>query len=193
MPNWCTNIMIVKGNDVEEFDNDFHGLPAYATKGDDKKRCFNAIVEQPSDNELEDVLNENENLVFSLLNSNYEISPQRSWRISMWGTKWDIYSDDIKIREANLLDDKNVYYKYTFHTAWSPPIAFVKNASKKYPDLKFILKYHEVNMGVLGKAVVKDGEILKDIFDDSNEEELKELENDEDLKPIFEAYYQEVK
>ena len=39
---------------------------------------------------------------------------------------------------------------YDFDTAWGPPIEFVKNISKKFPELLFYLKYHEPGMAFAG-------------------------------------------
>tara|TARA_Y100001963_G_scaffold131404_1_gene188720 strand:+ start:2223 stop:2696 length:474 start_codon:yes stop_codon:yes gene_type:complete len=53
-----------------------------------------------------------------------------TWRVDNWGTKWDAY--DTGEWEGDTI---------TFFSAWSPPIEWLREVAKKYPDLAFTLDY----------------------------------------------------
>ena len=70
-----------------------------------------------------------------------------NWCIKNWGTKWDI--------EAGLGGaDANELF-YAFDSAWSPPTEWLKKVAKKYPKLKFSLKYDEEGVGIMGVAIAE--------------------------------------
>jgi hypothetical protein len=50
-----------------------------------------------------------------------------------------------------------------FLTAWVPPIKYVINVSKKYPDLTFTLDFEEFSMNIWGTVFVKNGKELRRI------------------------------
>jgi len=77
--------------------------------------------------------------------------------IETWGTKWDIDPKSVKT-----LKNKNKE-KIVFDTAWSPPVNFIENASKKYPGLKFRLKYVEPGFEFYGQTEYKNGKKLKSL------------------------------
>ena len=66
------------------------------------------------------------------------------WCVDNWGTKWDI--------EAQLIGDESGYLMYSFSSAWSPPIAWLKKTAKDHPELQFRLKYEELGVGFMGMA-----------------------------------------
>ena len=45
-----------------------------------------------------------------------------------------------------------VIVEYAFDTAWSPPIKFLENVAKQWPNLTFVLEYEELGMGFKGLA-----------------------------------------
>ena len=77
------------------------------------------------------------------------------WCVNNWGTKWDVMY-------ANMSRGKGNTILYEFETAWSPPLPAVYTISKKFPKLKFLLKYREDGMGFKGKFEVKNGEVITD-------------------------------
>lgn len=79
------------------------------------------------------------------------------WCIQNWGTKWGIY--DATIVSQKLIGKKGKI-KYTSQSAWSPPLPVVDAMSKKFPDLKFDMKYYERGMAFKGHYVVQNGEVL---------------------------------
>ena len=110
MPNWCMNDLRITGDEKD--------ILSFidANKGDDGEFHFNTLVPQPED--IDDV---------------------RDWRITFWGTKWDI--DDVDVQK---LDDNN--YRLYFTTAWTPPIYWLETAIKDYKHLRFKLYSAEPGM-----------------------------------------------
>ena len=62
-----------------------------------------------------------------------------AWRVENWGTKWDAY--DTCEWEGNSIK---------FFTAWSPPIAWLREIALKYPELSFQLDYADEGGGFVG-------------------------------------------
>jgi hypothetical protein len=78
------------------------------------------------------------------------------WRISHWGCKWTPYTESINV-ELDNLSDGSIFA--SFDTPWSPPVEFIKTASKKYKNLSFLLRYEEPGMGFTGIALAKKGKV----------------------------------
>ncbi len=58
-----------------------------------------------------------------------------NWRISNWGTKWDVdINGDIEDEEE---------FTCTFESAWSPPTDWLQKVAGDFPKLNFILNYEE--------------------------------------------------
>ena len=66
------------------------------------------------------------------------------WSLENWGTKWDAC-------EAHVDHNDIDYFAVTFDTAWGPPINWLKNIIKDFPDLQFALEYEEPGMAFGGK------------------------------------------
>lgn len=74
------------------------------------------------------------------------------WCIGNWGTKWDV--------QAVLEDEGADYLEYSFQSAWSPPVEWLKKLAQDYPRLLFRLKYEEDGVGFVGVATAKDGTVI---------------------------------
>jgi hypothetical protein len=90
----------------------------------------------------------------------YKNADWYSWRIDNWGTKWDI--------EASLEQEDDELIEYQFDSAWSPPVPWMDVVSKKFPRLKFQMKYEEPGMCFMGNASAKDGVYNDDCIDYSD-------------------------
>jgi len=76
------------------------------------------------------------------------------WCTENWGTKWEV-----EIHNSMIEDD---YVELSFDSAWGPPIAWLRIVAKKYPKLKFALKYDEPGMCFMGCAKGSNG-IIEDL------------------------------
>tara|TARA_R100001129_G_scaffold23324_1_gene14864 strand:- start:559 stop:978 length:420 start_codon:yes stop_codon:yes gene_type:complete len=86
---------------------------------------------------------------------NYTIS-------DIWGTKWNVEAD------CNDMAEQLGMLTYRFDSAWSPPRGAILTGSKKYPSLRFILRYDEPGMQYAGIFMCQNGKIVKDECIDSN-------------------------
>lgn len=77
-----------------------------------------------------------------------------TWCTEHWGTKWDV--------EAKLERDEPGKLRYTFESAWVPPLPWLIHVSKQYPSLKFWLDYEEPDAQVVGTVAVQDGHVSKE-------------------------------
>ena len=142
MPNWCSNTLSILAENSEAE----HQLLDFKTKavlvyeekhwtGDEKTMLsLGQLYPEPE--------YENEGDWYD-------------WRIHHWGTKWDVH--------AQLHCDSKEYLVYDFDSAWSPPIEWLKVIAKKYPLLKFTLKYDEPGMCFMGVTKAR-GDYFKDEY-----------------------------
>ena len=75
------------------------------------------------------------------------------WRTDNWGTKWEAI--DVDIRKTPEI------VEYTFATAWSPPLQWMRSVSNKYPEIKFTIEYYECGMDFCGKEICVNGDTIK--------------------------------
>ena len=73
------------------------------------------------------------------------------WRVSNWGTKWDLDEESVFHEHANNR------YSFLFNTAWSPPCAVITTLSKKFPNDEFVLRYLEFGCCFGGTAYISNG------------------------------------
>lgn len=158
MPNWCNNSISIKTNSKLLYRKIKTHLETEAEK-DDKGHytnvgLFGLLYPEP-DYEKIDVHNwkgEKED----------KDKAWWYWRIENWGTKWDVWSDDILGDLTCTADDKNREYEieFDFDTAWSPPIEWLRYCEKKYKrqELSFHMTYFEGGMGFGGVYDTFDGD-----------------------------------
>ena len=79
------------------------------------------------------------------------------WSIANWGTKWDACEPNINHNDID-------YFAVSFESAWRPPIAWVENIMKDFPDLCFTLEYEEPGMCFGGRLSAQ----YEVIWDDLN-------------------------
>lgn len=180
MPNWCFNSLEVHGNAeaVERFVTANMGLPAMypnKCKGDDdhpipteKHFCFNALV--PTPQEVLDIGFDGHDVIpMEELMSVYKdkISPVLDgyhWNIVNWGTKWDIYHDDLTPEVIGWTKGcEHIYFE--FETAWSPPIEWLMKVVAMFPELQFKLHYEEPGCYFAGDVYAISGSYTIDEYD----------------------------
>ncbi len=66
-----------------------------------------------------------------------------NWRVSNWGTKWDVEID----RDIEDEDE----FTCAFDSAWSPPKEWLEKIAQDFPKLHFILNYEESGAGFKGQ------------------------------------------
>tara|TARA_Y100001938_G_scaffold149911_1_gene238677 strand:+ start:1208 stop:1756 length:549 start_codon:yes stop_codon:yes gene_type:complete len=78
-----------------------------------------------------------------------------NWSIENWGTKWDACEACINHNDID-------YFAVSFETAWSPPIDWIENIMKNFPDLCFTLEYEEPGMCFGGKLFAQHERVFED-------------------------------
>ncbi len=157
MANICISDLLVEGRGVSEFDAAFRKKEPFCGLSDEEKEGLTAERIE----ELE------QNMIWAYNREKYSLSAiypvpreeddPRRWRIANWGTR---YAEDIFCTK----DHESVSEKaYCISSAWSPPIDWVKEASRRFPYLKFTLLYLETGMAFAGRLVFQTGEIEEEI------------------------------
>lgn len=76
-----------------------------------------------------------------------------NWANENWGTKWGAYGEYVNNNEPGLLE-------IGYDTAWSPlSVEFWEKVAKRFPNLTFIVVYHEEGLDFAGGHRVRDGRI----------------------------------
>jgi hypothetical protein len=169
MPNWCQNILIVRGDadKVQRF--------AEAVKTEDSPLSLATLYPLPDNVKRGEVIYANGKAIPTMSEDEWD------WYVKHWGTKWDVQD----CRVANN-DDIVTYY---FDSAWSPPVEWLEHVVMNNPDLMdglmFSLAYAEAGMGYVGIAM---GDSNVGIYpDDANQlEGIEFAEAAEDVG--FEGY-----
>lgn len=184
MPNWCINNLSVYGNaeTLEKFVFANMGLPAQylpipsekedCLNGQEKHNneyfCFNALV--PTPKEILDIgFDGHEKIpadVYYRLIRGEKVSPIDGyhWSIQNWGTKWDIYYDEITPELMGWTKGCE-FIRFDFDTAWSPPCEWLKQVVKMFPSLSFKLHYEEPGCYFAGDVYGISGRCIFDNYD----------------------------
>ena len=158
MPNWCQNILTVRGNKEE-----VEGLVEFVKNEngevkDQRMFDFNTIKPYP------EIFDE-------------QGAGGNEWCIENWGTK--------KIAFGVKLEHKLNVAVYSFFTAWSPPLPVIHEAGVKFPHLEFTNSFIEYGEGFMGKYKMRNGkevelkceEIPAEMFEESKKTEEERISN----------------
>ncbi len=139
MPNWCHNKLTVFGPEAEvkRFREQAVGGSPWEKEDKPNVLNFHSLVPIPQ----------------AVLGAGYEQAGY-DWERVNWGCKWGACN-------AELVEEWEGHLAYTFDTAWSPPIEFLKQVALRSPALVFILDYEESGMGYKGICKVQ-GDVVED-------------------------------
>lgn len=161
MPNWCSNELAVIGKkeDVDRFYNSFK----------DSGEMFQKNIPTP-----EELLNtkasfeefpKDDTEAYDLYEK-YGAVDWYYWRISNWGTKWDV--DELQLTEDDYHEKSGVqHYAFRFNTAWSPPEEGIKKLSELYKNVLFHLQFEEPGMCFEGFYKCMNGNVLSELTHES--------------------------
>lgn len=205
MPNWCENIIEIKGSKdlINKFDKQFktnsvvyNGGTTYAHSEnlqeiikelEDKDREYNIIKTDDSRFKIpfiSDTVEKNDYSFNNFIPMSKEdfLSDWYNWSLQNWGTKWDV--SEVYV---NNIDDKekNSEISYIFNTAWSPCIPVVEVMSEQYRDLVIKYLYNEPGMQFAGVCEFKDGEMID--LRENNLDNYREFVRDEFEEEFYEC------
>ena len=141
MPNWCTNYIIIRGdeNKISLLKNILEDVPK--NKPDDCIVFTTLIGKEPT-----------------ISTEDYEKGGWFDSNVNWFGTKWDVSYSECQF---DFNDDHIVMMP---STAWSPPIYFVSNLCKMY-GVTAVMDYDEGGCDFCGRTIVDiDGEIDEDDY-----------------------------
>jgi hypothetical protein len=155
MPNWCENVLYVKGDKstLLEFIQKVKNSPEQAEK---RKQGYDILGNlYPTPQELvdtasgwsndEDVQAEREKQ-YEANRAKYGHSDWYGWNNANWGTKWGDCETYLADDEEKIGD----FIEFQFQTAWSPPLEGISKIASMFPTLGFALSYSEEGMGFFG-------------------------------------------
>lgn len=166
MPNWCYNKLKITA-DTEEALKQLKEFKERAKQQSDKDNKSDLLMDNfvTCPVELKETVSgflkgDEQKALEAKQKSNeekYGFPTWYEWSIANWGTRWDVSAT----LEEDAISEKNDYgfLSYVFDSAWSPPTIWLEKVSKMYPELYFVLRYEEEDMGFFGRAKAKNGEI----------------------------------
>lgn len=154
MPNWCANLLVVTNS--EEFENTLGTPNMY---GETVNFSFHQTVPFP-ENGYKGMLGDEERRDCA----EKGIPNWYDWCCREWGTKWD--ASDVVVDRCPKLEIR-------FETAWSPPMAWLKSVSLKFPKSKFTLMCCESGMAFYGTIIAKNGKLQDNTKNGSHSDLVK--------------------
>ena len=147
MPNWCNNIVEVRGprKIVKELaDHKFDFMKIYPYP---KELDITAGSEGPEDSPEQKALVAKEE-------ANLEKHGYRNWYdwcVAEWGTKWNAggNNEDLQVDYDEDVDDEGIAL-FTFDTAWAPPLGVMQKLMDDHPELSIECRYLEPGCGFFG-------------------------------------------
>lgn len=150
MPNWMHNILVIQPvvDSTEESKNildKFYDENNPQKPDNDEKDILDFSLGVPQPPEI--LANQNDSYTMDqMMNPNNPLN----WQRRNWGTKCSCWDSKVKTR-----DNKNLIYDFV--TAWSPPIPWLAQISRKYPNCFFQLFYINEFGEDEGKIFIKNG------------------------------------
>lgn len=194
MPNWCSNSLTITGPDKDIVDfvksaegstnryNDYYTQDDWGNLDEIRVKALfqDGVMHQGSNSPLsfhqicpvpEDILKlgYDEGVakkVANIVGVEYPGYGGYNWQIQNWGTKWqpEVYHNEYHSGFAS----------YDFDTAWSPPLALILHASRRWPNLNFHISYREEGMAYEGGMTCEGGEVISEWEDEIPHEEPHE-------------------
>jgi hypothetical protein len=173
MPNWCSNIVQITGDNED--------LKVIA----DAKLAFHKLVPRPEGVDWHRWNCDNWGTKWDIVNEPDSDDESDAYSIATSCIDFEFEYDE----EAEQIDAE-------FSTAWSPPIEFFEHLTKKMPSLEVDLKYWEGGCDLCGHCIIKGGEAAElpikdekvfvwDYFGYDYEDEDEDEEQDEEAKAVM--------
>jgi hypothetical protein len=130
MPNWCTNYIVISGdeNKISLLKNIIEDVPK--TNGEETVVFKTLIGKEPT-----------------ITTEDYEKGGWFNSNVDWFGTKWDVSYSDCQFEFG---DDNIIMMPMT---AWSPPVRFVSNLCKMY-GVTAVMNYDERGCDFCGRATI---------------------------------------
>ena len=187
MPNYCTNNLTVTG-DAKEIKRFHEAITAGELQAHEHFRILDNLF--PTPKELKDTTKgcygegTEEQIKQEEMNKanlkKFGSPDWYEWNCKNYGSKWSEFDGvfgQVSDNEINA----------TFMSAWSPIGEGIRNVSKQFPTLDFVLSYDEGGMAFLGGYAFRNGEIIADIEGVYPSMTKEQSENEE-----YDEFYEQV-
>lgn len=187
MPNYCTNNLTVTG-DAKEIKRFHEAITAGELQDHEDFRILDNLF--PTPKELSETPKghfgegtEKQLQMEAMQKANLEkfgAPDWYEWNCKNYGSKWSDFDGvigQVSDNEINL----------TFMSAWSPIGEGIRNVSKQFPTLDFVLSYDEGGMAFCGGYAFRNGEIMADIEGEYPSMTVEQSENEE-----YDEFYEQV-
>jgi len=137
MPNWCNNTITIQGSTetLKTLWEEAQTAGSYTNDDGETVSQFgllSAMVPEPKE----------------LAASEDDVMPAwYGWRVSNWGTKWDIGDDGLEFEDNG---DGTASITGWFDSAWAPPIEALNTFADDMDGVSIELFYHEPGMCFVG-------------------------------------------
>ena len=187
MPNYCTNNLTVTG-DAKEIKRFHEAITAGELQAHEHFRILDNLF--PTPKELKDTTKgyygegTEEQIKQEEMNKanikKFGSPDWYEWNCKNYGSKWSEFDGvfgQVSDNEINA----------TFMSAWSPIGEGIRNVSKQFPTLDFVLSYDEGGMAFCGGYAFRNGEIFADIEGEYPSMTVEQSENEE-----YDEFYEQV-
>jgi len=146
MPNWCSNTLQISGNKEQ--------LEMFKQKSISKSAMdidiflMDGCIPMPEELAICEDITPEENAERI---AKYGYDNWYFWRLENWGSKWDAQEPYVEEDENGLT--------INFDTAWSPPIPYIRQVARMFPDLIFDLYFMETGEWFAGRVTAHNKEI----------------------------------
>ena len=172
MPNWCDNRMIVSGPEdrIGEFvqlaEGPLHTYKKEKARNEEVNEellSFHQIVPLPEE----------------VLSGPYD-PVGYAGEYEAWGVKWGVRGAEREYEPGE------GFVEYRFATAWTPPLEFIRRASKRFPGLAFDLRFEEESVDIFGRCLIQNGIMIREMQWEFDEDEARRLSLAEQTQGVFE-------
>ena len=162
MPNWCSNVLKVTGENTQMLKEFVESVLSVDEQGNEvfsmdklipcpkellETNAFESYQGDENDEEAKKAFEAKVNEVVE----KYGASDWYTWRLQNWGCKWDI-------GECYVFTNDENEFRVSFDSPWSPPLTFFKNIGPKFPELEFSVLFEEPGMDFAGIYRISRGE-----------------------------------
>ena len=146
MPNWCSNSITITGP-IDQVKDLWTRAQTATVDSKDGERSFGlleAMVPQPNYDEVD---------VPPALGEKKIMSDWWDWRVTHWGTKWDVSDEGLEFTDC---EDGYGTISGWFESAWSPPIEAYNTFLERNEEFSIRSTYEEGGMDFAG--IYEDGD-----------------------------------
>ncbi len=179
MPNYCTNILTVTG-DEKEISRFLTTIKQGELQDHEHFRILDNLLPTPKElsNTVkghfdEDTDEYKKNQKQRKVNLEKFGAPDwYDWNCKNYGSKWSDF-------EGQINKQTNTELVLSFMTAWSPICEGIRNVSVLFPTLDFVLLYSEGGMAFLGGVALRQGALIAEIEGEYPQMTEEQLEADD--------------